>query len=53
MLKRKIKPYLEAENHIHEDNAQIELANIFADITAISRCSALISAFDSSFTRSV
>jgi len=55
MLKRKIEVYHEnrLENHVHENSSLIELGNIFADIISISRCSALVSAFDSSFTRSV
>ena len=53
MLRRKIPLYTGRGNHVHESNAQIELGNIFADIISISRCSALISAFDSSFTRSI
>ena len=53
MLKRRIADYWRGkrEVHIHEKNAQIELANIFADVIGISKCSALVGAFDSSFTR--
>ncbi len=55
MLKRYIPEYRQgkSELHIHERDAQLELANIFADIIGISMCSALVSAFDSSFTRIV
>ena len=53
MLKRKIPVYTGKDNHVHESSSQIELGNIFADIITISRCSALVSAFDSSFTRSI
>ena len=53
VLKRYIPEYWRGkmELHVHEQNAQIELANIFADVIGMSRCSALVSAFDSSFTR--
>ena len=53
MLRRKIVVYEKPGTHIHESSPQIELGNILADIITAGRCSALVSAFDSSFTRSV
>ena len=51
MLKRFIPEYRGTDEHIHESSPQLELGNIFLHISGISKCDALVSAFDSSFTR--